>query len=47
MMICLHFQFRLSLPVCLDQSFSTYSSVCIYAILVLLVVLFFKCVKLV
>ena len=46
-MICLHFQFHLSLPVCLDQSFSTYSSVCIYAILVLLVVLFFKCVKLV
>jgi len=31
-------RFHFSLPVCLDQSFCTYSSICIYAILVLLVV---------
>jgi hypothetical protein len=38
MMIWLHFWFHFSLPVCLDQFFCTYSSVCIYAILVLLLV---------
>ena len=38
MMICLHFRFHLSFPVCLDPSFCYYSSGCINAILVLLVV---------